>query len=73
MNRFNLPQKILIVIGFLLLILHYDFWNWSNGNLIFDFLPTGLAYHICYSVASGFYWLIVSFYFWPKEFDEEPS
>ena len=37
----------------LLLILHQDNWFWTDGTLIFGFLPVGLLYHAGISLAAA--------------------
>ena len=34
-------------------VLHQDFWNWKSTDLIFGFLPVGLAYHAGYSILAA--------------------
>jgi len=56
------------------LLLHQDFWLWSDRTLLLGFLPVGLAYHLGYSVlAAATLWLLVRFA-WPGhlEKDERP-
>lgn len=51
------------------LILHQDFWLWTDKTLVFGFLPIGLAYHALYSlVAALTMWLLVR-YAWPHEIE----
>ena len=50
-------KKGLILIVFLIfVVLHQDFWNWDNSNLVFGFMPVGLFYHACYSLAAAAFW-----------------
>ena len=37
----------------LLVVLHQDLWNWHDDTLVFGFLPMGLFYHACISVAAS--------------------
>ena len=64
---------LVIVLG----ILHYDFWNWDDGSLVFGFLPVGLAYHGAYSILAGLAWFMVVRNAWPAELeawaDEQPD
>jgi Protein of unknown function (DUF3311) len=66
MKRFLLG---LIVITFYLL--HQDFWFWDKTNpLFFGFLPVGLFYHLCYTLAvSVLMWLLVK-HAWPAQLEE---
>lgn len=61
----------LLVLG--VFLLHQDFWNWRKSDLVFGFLPVGLAYHAAYAVLSAMMmWVLVKFA-WPKELDEMES
>ncbi len=51
----------------LLVILHQDNWNWANGNLMFGFMPVGLFYHACISVAATVTWFLATLFVWPAE------
>ena len=52
------------------LVLHQDFWLWTDKTLVFGFLPIGLAYHAAYALIAAFtMWLLVRFA-WPKEIEE---
>jgi hypothetical protein len=53
-----------------LYFLHQDFWFWRTASpLVFGFLPIGLFYHACYTVAvSLLMWLLVK-YAWPAHLE----
>ena len=34
-------------------VLHQDFWNWKNSDVVLGFLPVGLAYHAGYSILAA--------------------
>jgi hypothetical protein len=57
-----------------LVLLHQDFWLWTDHTLVFGFLPVGLAYHIAYCfAASAAMWFLVR-YTWPRDLtDPEPA
>lgn len=66
-------KKFLLVLVFLVIyVLHQDVWNWRTARpLVFGFLPVGLFYHACFSVAAaGFMWLLVKFA-WPAHLESE--
>ena len=44
------PTLVFLIVFVVLAILHQDFWNWDNKNLVFGFMPVGLAYHALYSL-----------------------
>ena len=50
----------------LLIVLHQDFWNWSDGNLLFGIAPAGLVYHVGLSLAAGLVWWLVVRAAWPQ-------
>jgi hypothetical protein len=62
-----MPRPVLIaIIAFVaLFILHHDFWNWDNTELVFGFMPIGLAYHTAYSIVAGLFWFLVTKFAWP--------
>lgn len=57
----------------LLMILHHDWWFWSDGTLLFGFLPVGLAYHAGISLAAGLLWAVAVFYAMPEVFEADPE
>jgi hypothetical protein len=66
-------KRILLVIAVIALYaLHQDFWFWRTARpLIFGFIPIGLFYHACYSVAAALLmWLLVK-YAWPAHLEHE--
>ena len=50
-------------------LLHQDFWLWADSRLAFGFLPSGLAYHAAYSLATVALWALAVRYAWPSELD----
>jgi len=66
-------KKILLVVAVAVLyILHQDIWFWRTARpLIFGFLPIGLFYHACFSIAASLLmWLLVTFA-WPSHLETE--
>lgn len=65
-------KRILLVIAVLVLyVLHQDFWYWRSARLVFGFVPIGLFYQGCFSVAAAFLmWLLVKFA-WPHHLEQE--
>ena len=55
----------------LLLILHQDNWLWNNDTLLMGFLPIGLFWHACISIAATATWFLATKIAWP--FDESSS
>lgn len=50
---------------------HQDYWNFKDKEtLYFGFLPVGLAYHACYSIAcAGLMWFLVKTV-WPAHLED---
>jgi hypothetical protein len=66
-------KKTLLVVAVLALyVLHQDFWNWRTPYpLVFGFIPIGLFYHGCFSIASALLmWLLVKT-MWPQHLEDE--
>jgi len=55
----------------LLIVLHQDFWFWRDGTLVFGFIPVGLFYHACLSIAASLTWLLATLFAWPAEIEEK--
>ena len=51
-------------------ILHYDFWNWTSTELVFGFMPIGLAYQAGISLLAALAWILVIKFDWPHEIEE---
>jgi hypothetical protein len=65
-------KRILLVIAVIALyVLHQDFWYWRSARLVFGFVPIGLFYQGCFSVAAALLmWLLVKFA-WPHHLEQE--
>jgi hypothetical protein len=66
-------KRILLVIAVIALyFLHQDFWFWRTAHpLVFGFVPIGLFYQGCFSVAAALLmWLLVKFA-WPHHLEQE--
>ena len=68
--RYARNRKLMWGLFVLLLVLHHDWWFWTDGRLLFGFLPIGLAYQILISLAAAALWGWAAFYAWPREMDE---
>ena len=52
--------------------LHQDFWNWRTAApLVFGFIPIGLSYHVCYSLAAAVLMALVVRFAWPEHLERE--
>jgi hypothetical protein len=56
---------IITALVLLLLILHQDNWFWTDGSLVFGFLPIGLFWHACISVGATLTWALATVIAWP--------
>ena len=59
------------ILVLLLLILHQDNWNWDSRTLVFGFMPIGLFYHACISLAASITWALATKFAWPQDLPEE--
>ena len=64
---------IIAALVIVLLILHQDNWNWTNGRLVFGFIPIGLFWHACISVGASLTWFLATKIAWPVEPDLEAA
>jgi len=68
-------KRILLVVAVITLyVLHQDFWYWRTAHpLVFGFVPIGLFYQGCFSIAASLLlWLLVKFA-WPAHLEREVS
>lgn len=65
--------RLLFVLVLVLLILHQDNWFWTDDQLVFGFIPIGLFYHACLSVAASLVWWWATKFCWPTGVDEDTS
>lgn len=65
MKKWLLPAIVVLMI-----LLHQDFWLWTNSTLLFGFLPVGLAYHLGYSVLASLVMLALVATAWPRRLEE---
>ena len=66
-------RRLIWVLIVLLIVLHQDFWYWSDGRLVLGFLPIGLFYHALLSVAAALVWWFAACRAWPDELDVKPE
>lgn len=66
-------KRILLLVAVVALYaLHQDFWFWRTAHpLVFGFVPIGLFYQACYSIAAALLlWLLVKVA-WPSHLERE--
>lgn len=56
-----MKRSVLVLLVVTLYLLHQDVWFWRAARpFIFGFLPVGLFYHVCFTLAvSLLMWLLV--------------
>ena len=62
-------KKLVIGLAIAMLILHQDSWLWSNTSLVFDFIPVGLFYHACFSIAVAVLAVLAIKFIWPHDLE----
>jgi len=67
-----MPRLIIWPLLLLLVILHQDNWFWTDPTLVLGFMPVGLFYHACLSVAAALVWWLAVRYAWPAKLEKEP-
>ena len=66
-----MKNTLLVVAVVVLYILHQDIWFWRRSHLVFGFIPIGLFYQGCFSIAAALLmWLLVT-YAWPAHLEQE--
>ncbi len=60
-------KYVIWILVIALLVAHQDCWYWNDSSVVFGFLPIGLFYHACLSVAASFVWLLACTFAWPKD------
>lgn len=66
-----MKRALLVIIVGVLYVLHQDFWFWRAARpLVFGFLPVGLFYHACYTVAAVLVMILLVRIAWPSELEE---
>jgi hypothetical protein len=56
-----------------LIVAHQDLWYWEDPTLVFGFIPIGLFYHACISLAAGFTWWLACVFAWPTVLAESDT
>ena len=72
----RLPALMKVVVWLMIVslaILHQDNWLWDDSTLVLGFIPIGLAYHACLSIAAGVAWYLATIFCWPDYPDHPPA
>lgn len=67
---------IILILAIILGVIHQDMWLWDNHNMVFGFIPAGLAYHAGFSLCAASLWALAMNIAWPthlEEFAEEDA
>jgi hypothetical protein len=56
---------IIAILVLALLVLHQDNWFWTDGTLVFGFMPVGLFWHACISIGAALTWFLATKIAWP--------
>ena len=67
------PRHALLALATAVLyVLHQDIWFWRTARpLVLGFLPIGLFYHACFSVAASLLLAALVRWAWPGHLDED--
>ncbi len=62
-------KRTIAGLAIVLAILHQDLWNWDSKHLVFGFMPIGLFYHACFSLAAVTLWAFAMKIAWPSRLE----
>ncbi len=62
-------KKLVIGLAIAMLILHQDSWLWDNTSMVFGFMPVGLFYHACFSIAVAVLAVLAIKFIWPHKLE----
>jgi hypothetical protein len=67
-----MKRTLLVAIVLAFYVLHQDVWFWRTASpLVFGFIPVGLFYHACFTVAASLVmWMLVR-HAWPSHLEED--
>jgi hypothetical protein len=68
-----MKKLLLCLLVIAVYVLHQDYWNWKNADLVFGILPVGLAYHVGYSILAAIMMAILVKFAWPKHLESTES
>ncbi|MBI1762346.1 MAG: hypothetical protein HYR56_13010 [Acidobacteria bacterium] len=55
-----------------LYLLHQDTWFWRTAQpFVFGFLPIGIFYHVCYTLAVAVLMVVLVRYAWPAQLEQD--
>jgi len=65
-----MSKNFVWILALALFILHQDWWWWDSRTMVFGFMPIGLFYHACFSVAAACVWLMAVKLAWPEQIEQ---
>ena len=68
-----MKRFVLFLFIALVYVAHQDFWNWKKSELVFGFLPVGLAYHAAYAVLCAIMMAVLVKVAWPAHLESTES
>ena len=68
-----MTNKFIWILVALLVVLHQDYWQWSNARLDFGFLPRAITYHVFISLAAAGVWVLAVKFAWPVGSEVHPD
>jgi hypothetical protein len=66
-----MKKLLLFLLILAVYVAHQDVWNWGKTDLVFGFLPIGLAYHAAYSILAAVMMAVLVLFAWPKHLEEQ--
>lgn len=63
-------RKLVWALVLLLVVIHQDNWFWDDDYLVFGFMPIGLFYHACISIAASVVWFLATRFCWDEDLAE---
>ena len=60
----------LVILVAAVYVVHQDFWNWNNRQLVLGTLPIGLAYHAFYSCLAAAMMAVLVKLAWPTALEK---
>ena len=68
----GMKRALLAIIVIALYVLHQDVWFWRAAHpIVFGFLPVGLFYHACFTLAVSLLLLVMVRHAWPAHLEED--
>jgi hypothetical protein len=70
-NQKRMKRALLVIVVGALYVLHQDVWFWRTAHpLVFGFIPIGLFYHACFTVAASLAFRMLVKHAWPAHLEQ---